>query len=178
MTLTRAQEGRYPLHIERLCVADVFEGVQSAMAEQAGERQMAITCAAPQDLFVHADQSLLTQLLINLVENAVKYGKPDGHIALRACAEDGFIGMSVEDDGMGIDAADLPHIFERFFRADAARDRNGCGLGLSVAQWIVQAHGGSIHVRSTIGQGTTFLIRWPGSVKEVESETVSTCLEG
>lgn len=164
LTLTRAQEGRYELQPERLCVADVFEGVQSAMTELACEKRIVITSAVREDLFLLADQSLLTQLLINLVENAIKYGRPDGHITLRASAEGDDVKIAVEDDGIGIGAADLPHIFERFFRADAARSRNGCGLGLSIAQWIVQVHGGAIDVQSALGKGTTFLIRWPGAI--------------
>lgn len=164
LALTRAQEGRYELHPERLCLADVFEGVQSAMVEPASEKQITMTCAVQDDLFVSADQSLLTQLLINLAENAIKYGKPNGHIALRAYAEGADIRLIVEDDGIGIDSTDLPHIFERFFRADTARNRSGCGLGLSIAQWIVQVHGGSMDVQSAPGKGTAFLIRWPGSI--------------
>ena len=171
LALTRAQEGRYELHPERLCLADVFEGVQSAMEEPSSEKQMSITSAVQENLFVFADQSLLTQLLINLVENAIKYGEPKGHIALRAFAEGDGIRIAVEDDGMGIDAADLTHIFERFFRADTARNRNGCGLGLSIAQWIVQAHGGTIDVQSTPGKGTAFLIHWPSNIPKKAGST-------
>lgn len=161
LTLTRAQEGRYELHPEPLCVADVFEGVQSAMSELASAKQLTITCDAPEDIIILADQSLLSQLLVNLVENALKYGRPRGHVALCARSAADGVQLSVQDDGAGIAAADIPHIFERFYRADAARDRSGCGLGLAIAQWIVQAHGGSIDVQSTPGTGTTFLIRWP-----------------
>ena len=175
LALTRAQEGRYELHPERLCLADVFEGVQSAMVEPASEKQITMTCAVQDDLFVSADQSLLTQLLINLTENAIKYGKPNGHIALRAYAEGADIRLIVEDDGIGIDSTDLPHIFERFFRADTARNRSGCGLGLSIAQWIVQVHGGSMDVQSAPGKGTAFLIRWPGSISR---EAGATSFEG
>lgn len=161
LMLPRAQEGRLRLQRERIGVADVLEGVRDALADPAAAACIRIAIRAPAELTVFADQSLLSHLMLNLTENAIKYGKPDGHIWLSAQRMPESVHIDVRDDGVGIPQADLPHIFERSYRADTARDRSGTGLGLSIAQWIAQAHGASIRVSSTPGAGTTFTLLWP-----------------
>ena len=110
-----------------------------------------------------ADRLRLDQVLGNLLENAVKYTGPGGKIRLGAAQFDEEIELRVEDSGLGIPPADLPHIFERFYRADKARTREqgGTGLGLSIVKHIVQAHGGSVAAESTYGAGTTVIVRLP-----------------
>lgn len=161
LTLTRAQEGRYPVEMERICLNDVMEGVSLAAAEQAERQGVSLRFAAEEKIMFTADQSLVTQLLLNLIENAVKYGRPGGTVICRASREGEWARLSVADDGVGISEENLPHIFERFFRADTARDRTGTGLGLSIVQWIVNLHGGEIHVKSRLGEGTEFTVRLP-----------------
>ena len=162
LMLTRAQEGRLHLTLEPISVPDVLESVQEALADIAADSDIQIAVHAPAELTVMADQSLLSQLMLNLTENAIKYGRPHGHVELSAQSTPDGIEILVRDDGIGIPEKDLPHIFERFYRADAARDRSGTGLGLAIAQWIVQAHGAAICASSTAGEGTTFSILWPG----------------
>ena len=106
-----------------------------------------------------ADQSLMTQLLLNLVENGIKYGKAGGTVAVRALEQDGHTLLTIQDDGIGIGEKDLPRIFDRFYRADQARDRSGSGLGLSIVKWIVELHGWTIQVESERGKGTRFTIQ-------------------
>ena len=94
----------------------------------------------------------------NLVENAIKYGKTDGNIVVSVYNTDGRVVLvEISDDGIGIDEEHLPRIFERFYRTDAARsrDKGGTGLGLAICKHIIEAHGHSIHVRSTLDVGTT-----------------------
>jgi len=112
---------------------------------------------------VMGDADRLKQLLLNLVDNARKYTPKGGKVTLSLGCADGWARLSVTDTGIGIPAPDLPHIFERFYRVDKARSRaaGGSGLGLSIAQWIAQAHGGKIDVQSAPGQGTTFTVRLP-----------------
>lgn len=161
LMLTRGQDGRLRLEKECIPVREVLESMEEVLGESARTAGIQIRVDVPANLTVMADQSLFSQLMLNLTENAVKYGKPDGHITLSAEERPGEILLRVADDGIGISAEHLPHVFERFFRADAARDRSGTGLGLSIAQWIVQAHHGSITVESVVGQGTVFSIHWP-----------------
>jgi len=112
---------------------------------------------------VQADPDRLTQLLLNLVANAIKYTPAEGTITLSVWPEGARAMMAVADTGDGIPAEDLPHIFDRFYRVDKARARKhgGVGLGLSIADWIARAHGGQITVTSTRGQGTTFTVHLP-----------------
>jgi len=107
---------------------------------------------------VLGDPDRLKQLLLNLVDNAIKYTPHGGRVTLGLRRAEGWAVLSVADTGVGIPAKDLPHIFERFYRVDKARSRaaGGSGLGLSIVQWIVQAHGGRIEARSEPGQGTVF----------------------
>jgi two-component system phosphate regulon sensor histidine kinase PhoR len=112
---------------------------------------------------VSADPQRLEQVLHNLLENAVKYTETGGNIALRAAAQNGHVEVRVEDSGLGIPPADLPHIFERFYRADKARTRElgGTGLGLSIVKHIIQLHGGSVMAESKYGKGTTIILHLP-----------------
>jgi len=112
---------------------------------------------------VMGDTDRLKQLLLNLVDNARKYTPKGGKVTLGLRREAGWAVLTVADTGMGIPTQDLPHIFERFYRVDKARSRaaGGAGLGLSIVQWIVQAHSGKIDVQSKPNQGTTFIVRLP-----------------
>lgn len=112
---------------------------------------------------VQGDGDLLKQLVLNLIENAMKYTPDGGSVTLSLCAEAGWARIVVTDTGPGVSAADLPHIFERFYRAPAGGGRvaGGAGIGLSVARWIATEHGGSIDVESAPGEGASFVIRLP-----------------
>lgn len=116
--------------------------------------------SAPEELTLTADQSLLTRLLLNLTENAVKYGKDGGDVWVEAHREGTSAVLMVRDNGIGIPAEQLPYVFERFYRADA-RDRSGTGLGLSIAQWSVKLHGGTLRVESEAERGTVFTVEMP-----------------
>lgn len=110
---------------------------------------------------VEGDADRLKQLLINLVTNAIKHTSSGGRITLSLYRDHDWVRVMVEDTGRGIAPTALPHIFERFYRADEAAGQKGTGLGLSIAQWIAQAHGGQITVESQLGQGSTFTLWLP-----------------
>jgi signal transduction histidine kinase len=111
------------------------------------------------------DRHRIREMLLNLVTNAIKYTGKGGTVGLRLWEDDGDVIFTVADTGIGIAAGDLPHIFERFWRADPARsrtgDRPGTGLGLAITKWIAEAHGGAITVQSRPGRGTAFTVRLP-----------------
>lgn len=161
LTLTRGQEGRYPVTMEKISLGDVFDGVQAVLEPIAEKRTIALhfACASPIELT--ADQSLITQLMLNLTENAIKYGKDGGDVWVHAQQQGDRAILTITDNGIGVSRENLGHIFERFFRADTARDRTGTGLGLSIAQWIVQLHDGTICAESEPLVGTKFTVSLP-----------------
>ena len=166
LTLARADEGRAELHREpvdlRAIVAEAGE-TGDLLADHAG---VAIEIRTPpQPLVLAVDRSRVRQLLLNLIENAVKYTPRGGNVSVQLGASDGEVRLTVADSGIGIAPGDLPHIFDRFWRADSARtrtgERPGAGLGLAISKWIVEAHGGAIEVQSRPGRGTTFTVTFP-----------------
>jgi two-component system OmpR family sensor kinase len=166
LTLARADEGRAPLAVEecdlRELVADVAE-TAGILGEEAGVTAGHTMPETPVCLAV--DRHRIREMLLNIVTNAIKYTPRGGSIVLALEENEDAVTFTVRDTGIGIAAGDLPHIFERFWRADPARsrtgDRPGVGLGLAIAKWIVEAHGGSIMVQSRPGRGTMFIIRLP-----------------
>jgi signal transduction histidine kinase len=128
------------------------------------EPNLALHHIVPVKIYGDADQ--LKQALVALVDNAYKYTPYEGQIALSLTKRDGWAIIQVHDSGIGIFPEDLPHIFERFYRADRARTRNqgGSGLGLAIVQSIAQEHHGSVEVESTPGRGSTFTLKIPAPV--------------
>lgn len=175
LTLARADEGRFDLHREPVrlvpLVRDIFE-TAAILGEDAG---LTIELPVCEEATVMGDPNRLRQLFLNLVTNAIKYTPRGGHVEISLTKRPhDEIALTVRDTGIGISASDLPHVFERFWRADRVRsrravtsdsawglDRGGFGLGLSIAQWIVQAHGGTLTVQSRLGRGTLFTVILP-----------------
>ncbi len=153
------------LHFEavdlRACVERVIERLESMIAEKRPAVVLDVPDPAPA---VEGDNLRLEQAFFNLVENALKYGTADRpEIVFRARRDGEWVDVTVSDNGPGIPAADLPHVFERFYRVrkDRSRAVGGTGLGLSIVKHIVQAHGGQVTVESQPGRGTAFLVRLP-----------------
>jgi two-component system, OmpR family, sensor kinase len=166
LTLARADEGRAPLAVEesdlRELVADVAE-TAGMLGEDAGVTAVHTIPTAPVRLAV--DRHRLREMLLNMVTNAIKYTPQGGTVGLTLEEDAEAVTITVQDSGIGIAAGDLPHIFERFWRADPARSRTGArpgtGLGLAITKWIAEAHGGSITVQSRPGRGSVFTVRLP-----------------
>jgi signal transduction histidine kinase len=112
---------------------------------------------------VHADADALVTVLLNLLDNACKYAGAGKHIALCVYRKDGNVAFAVEDNGIGITPREQKRIFRRFYQVDRrlARDSGGCGLGLSIVEFIVRAHGGAVNVTSKPGEGSTFTVLLP-----------------
>jgi len=114
---------------------------------------------------IPVDRGRIRQLLMNLVTNAIKYTPQGGKVSLALVEQDATVAIIVGDNGIGIAPGDVPHIFDRFWRADISRDRTGdrpgTGLGLAITKWIAEAHGGSISVQSRLGRGTVFTVTLP-----------------
>jgi signal transduction histidine kinase len=131
----------------------------------AAGKDMAVYFETDGDLRIAADETRIRELLLALVDNAVRYTPPGGTITLRATAGDSHIEVSASDTGPGIPAEHIERVFERFYRVDPSRSREqgGSGLGLSIARAIAEAHGGSLTVSSKEGTGATFTLQLPRS---------------
>ncbi len=165
--LALADAGQLPLYPEPLDPADLLREAADSFTQQATAGKVTLQVDLPATLpEISADPQRLAQVLGNLVSNALRYTPPGGTVVLRAWVEPAStptaLHIAVTDTGQGIAPADLPHIFDRFWRADRARVRTGgTGLGLAIARRIVEAHGGLIQVMSTPGQGTTITFSIP-----------------
>ncbi len=117
---------------------------------------------------IYADPGLMKQVLRILMDNSLKYSPPEGRIYLRILENQGYVRLTVQDEGMGIPPEGIPHIFDRFYRTDQSRDRKtgGTGLGLSIARWIVERHGGWFEVVSRPEVGTRITVVLPAAQKE------------
>jgi heavy metal sensor kinase len=163
LTLARADAGQQLLTTEELDLGDLVSSVVQAMQPLALQRGVQLAERAQPHVRISGDQTRLSQLLINLVDNALRYTSRGGNVNVAIKEQAGWAELRVEDTGIGIAAEHLPHLFERFYRADPARARTdgGSGLGLAIAQWIAQAHGGGISIESELGRGSTFTVRLP-----------------
>lgn len=162
--LTRADQGRQALQREMVNIGELtrLAAAQEEFLAEEREQDVEIVCEMPEELWVFVDETLYIRMISNLISNAVFYGRKKGHVWISLREENGRVVGSVRDDGIGISREDLPHIWERFYRADSARSEgNHSGLGLPLVQWIVEAHGGRIRVRSELGKGSEFTFILP-----------------
>jgi signal transduction histidine kinase len=161
MLLARADTGGLPIQRQSVeldtLFLDVYRQVRSI------DHDVQITVEEVDQVGVLGDSDRLKQLILNLVDNAIKYTPPGGKVMMSLSKVDGRSQLVVKDTGIGIPAEDLPHIYDRFYRVDKSRTRaqGGSGLGLSIAKWIVEAHKGDIEVESEVGIGTTFRVYLP-----------------
>ncbi len=159
--ISRLESGEQKINIQPFIIQDLTREVFESLAYKAGEKNIRCVikkgCEAPINVF--ADKEKIRQVLINLVDNAIKYGRKDGMVEASFYNTDGTnILIEISDDGIGISEEHLSRVFERFYRTDYGRSRNigGTGLGLAICKHIIEAHGHSIHVRSKPDVGTTF----------------------
>jgi two-component system OmpR family sensor kinase/two-component system sensor histidine kinase BaeS len=166
-TLAQAEAGQLSIRHEAVDVSELLADVQTSFSGQADVQGVALTVdfeGKPADLTIAGDAGRLDQVLSNLVANALRHTAAGGKINLFACREDGRVLIQIRDSGSGIPEADLPFIFDRFWRGDQARTRSdgaSGGLGLAIVKQLVEAHNGRVSVSSTVGQGTTFMLEFP-----------------
>jgi two-component system, OmpR family, phosphate regulon sensor histidine kinase PhoR len=164
LQLSDIETGKLVLKPAPLVLYDVAADVVAFFEKQATQKNLTLRNQVPLDLRTHADWDRLTQILVNLVDNAVKYTPERGQITLGASSgAKGLVNVWVADTGIGIPSTDLPRITERFYRVDKARSRElgGTGLGLAIVKHLVQAHGGELWLESELGKGTTVYFSLP-----------------
>jgi heavy metal sensor kinase len=159
--LTLARGDLQPMKLyETVDLATLLEDVSESLKPLAEAKGLELTCKTEASLNVRGDSDALIRLFINLLDNAIKYTE-HGKVSISACKEKGQVHVEISDTGNGIPAGHIPHIFERFYRVEHSRSKRGTGLGLALAQQIVNAHGGKISVTSQFGKGSTFTVELP-----------------
>lgn len=160
LLLSRADQGRQQLNKEEINISELTEIIVEEHKMLAQRRKIEVHTKIEPNITGYLDESFYIRMLDNLISNAVSYGKEDGNIKVTLHQIPSGVRGTVEDDGIGISRDDQVHIWERFYRVDASRtgkeDGSHSGLGLSMAKWIAQAHGGNVRVESELGKGSCF----------------------
>jgi two-component system, OmpR family, manganese sensing sensor histidine kinase len=157
--LARHEGELNPQILKQIDLVELLENIAQEQAIYCEDKELTLKINLPETgIKVLAEPELLCQAILNLLSNAIKYTAPGGTVELRLIKDSRTANIQIADNGTGIPAADIPYIFEQFYRSDVHRTHNGCGLGLAIAQQIIQAHKGKITVSSTFGQGSCFQI--------------------
>jgi two-component system phosphate regulon sensor histidine kinase PhoR len=160
LSVEQVAESRSEIHGRWNVLADRAVYACETVERQAEEKKLNIKIEVPPDTLVFANAEQLDQVLLNLLENAVKFTPPGGEVVVKAGGEPGT--FSVTDTGIGMAADEIPKIFKRFYRIDRAKSRGSTGLGLSIVKHIVDLHGAKINVDSKEGHGSSFMLEFPG----------------
>jgi len=165
LTLSRIEQEseRYEIVRQEVRLCDAVQSAVTLCQPKAEAKNIAVAVACSRDIVAKVNELLIEQAVTNLIDNAIKYSQPGSSVQVQAARTASEVVITVRDRGCGIPAEHLPRIFERFYRVDKARSRSlgGTGLGLAIVKHIAQAHGGTVAVESTLGEGSAFTIRMP-----------------
>jgi len=164
LDLARLESGRMVFLPEPISIPQILQECVNVIEPKAYEMGICIHIEVPQDILpaLEADRDKIKQVLLNILSNAVKYNRYEGTIEIRAWQDDHFLFVSIRDSGPGIPENELPHIFEKFYRSKGTEKTvSGTGLGLSICKKIIENHGGTIEVQSTVDVGSIFIIKLP-----------------
>ena len=160
LNLARADAGHVSLRVEEFYLNDLLAECCRSVQGAAAAKNIALACQSPGDVAYRGDQELLRRLMLNLLDNAIRYTPPGGEVSASLEVANGNLRLQVADTGVGIPPEAAAHIFERFYRGDQARSRQdgGFGLGLSIVKWITESHRGTVELSSQPGGGSTFTV--------------------
>lgn len=164
LVLAQADAGEMKPKLEPMDLNELVRDLVEQMRVVAAARGVRLRAVTGAPVPLRADSLRMRQMMLNLIDNALKYTPAGGHIEVRVERRPGRARVLVRDTGVGIAAADLPHIFERFYRAEPSRRRtaaDGCGLGLPMVKWVAESHHGTVEVSSAPGQGSSFIVTLP-----------------
>lgn len=163
LNLARADAGCVKLQVREFYFNDLLTECCRSVQALATARNIKLECRCGEDVPFHGDEELLRRLVVNLLDNAIRYTPHGGRVSASLDANAGELRIQVSDSGAGIAADALPHVFERFYRADKARSREdgGFGLGLAIVKWIAESHKGEVDLATNPGKGSTFTVKLP-----------------
>ena len=165
LNLARADAGRFQLHTQEFYLDDLI----AECCRSIPSHGVIVECQCPHDVSILGDEELIRRMIVNLIENAIRYTPAGGRVTASLTRNQQTVEIQIRDTGTGIEPEALSHVFERFYRADKARSRQdgGFGLGLSIVQWIAGAHKGTVKVESSIGKGSAFTVTLPTTLRSV-----------
>ena len=161
VALSRMDAGRVPVEMRDVDVSRLMQEVAHELEPLAQDADISLEAEVDPGVRMNADASLLTRLAVNLLGNAIRYGRRGGHAWLKLTDEADGVCLAVRDDGVGMSPEEQERMWDRFWRADSSRNSEGTGLGLAIARWIIDRHGGSAQVRSAPGKGTEIRVVFP-----------------
>lgn len=164
LTLARTDKGTQALHFEDVNLSEILEVIVEDQKDLAKEKNITMKAEIEPNIIFHSDETMMMRFIINLISNAITYGKHGGNIWIGLSIKGSTITGYVKDDGIGIPKDKITKIWDRFYQVDPSRTSNkegGMGLGLSMVKWIVQVHGGTISVDSVLNEGSTFTFKFP-----------------
>ena len=163
LSISKLESGEDAIAQERIRIDEVVRNVVEMLELHASEKEVTLHAYDCPPTYVLGHPDRVEQMMINLIENAIKYNKPGGSVSIRIFPNGKEVNISIADTGIGIAEEHLPRLFERFYRVDKGRSRSmgGTGLGLAIVKHIVRSMGGMIEVHSKLGEGTEFLITLP-----------------
>jgi signal transduction histidine kinase len=161
LMLTRGDEGKYDLNLEQINLSHIISDILEVVDEKIKNKNIFVSISGEKNIVLYADQTLLTHLFINIIENSIKYCTEGGLIKICLSKDDKQTIIQIKDNGIGIAPNDLPNVFNRFYRGEHINAIEGSGLGLSIAKWIVDVHKGSIKIESTQFVNTVVSISLP-----------------
>jgi len=163
LNLARADAGHVKLQLQEFYFNDLLTECCRSVQALAAARHIQLECECPDDVPFRGDEELLRRLVVNLLDNEIRYTPVGGHVAASLNANGSELRIQVSDSGAGIPAEAVPHVFERFYRADKARSRQegGFGLGLAIVKWIAESHKGEVDLATGPGMGSTFTVKLP-----------------
>lgn len=167
LTLARSDKGKELMQPELLNISELGQIVAEELSEMAEHKQIRINQDIEKELFITGDELMMMRFFINLVSNAIQYGRTGGTVWISLKKENGTVRGYVRDNGIGIQPEHLEHIWDRFFQADSSRSNEGSGLGLSMVRWIAEAHNGKVYVESQPEKGSTFYFEFPAGEKSI-----------
>lgn len=173
LMLARVESKEQAFDIQSVDVQEAVSEAVRSFRDNADAKGLTVKTDIPEDCrWVLADAEAVATILGNLIDNAVKYARQDGWVEVTASRDENFVAVHVADNGIGIPAAELGRIFERFYRVDKARSRElgGTGLGLSIVKHLTQTFGGTVHVESRLNIGSKFTVRLPSAADDLTAE--------
>ena len=168
LTLSRSDSGRLKLDKTDVNLTEMCQMVAEQQAYVAEEKNIKVEQDIEEGIHIIGDEAMTIRVILNLMDNAIKYGKTGGNVKLSLRKEGGYAVCAVADNGIGISEENLDKIWERFYRVDSSRTEEGSGLGLSMVDALVKAHGGKIEVNSAPDEGSCFKVYLP--MRDTEGE--------